>query len=36
MVFLSPIIDNNFIPVYNTAALNERYYGKLQGRKNKK
>jgi 2,3-bisphosphoglycerate-dependent phosphoglycerate mutase len=30
------ILKNNFIPVYHTAALNKRYYGKLQGRKNKK
>jgi 2,3-bisphosphoglycerate-dependent phosphoglycerate mutase len=30
------IFKNNFIPVYHTAALNERYYGKLQGRKKQK
>jgi len=30
------ILKNNFIPVYHTAALNERYYGKLQGRKKQK
>jgi len=36
MVFLSHIINNNGNPVYNTAALNERYYGKLQGRKKQK
>jgi 2,3-bisphosphoglycerate-dependent phosphoglycerate mutase len=30
------IFKDNFIPVYRTAALNERYYGKLQGRKKQK
>jgi len=30
------IFKDNFIPVYHTAALNERYYGKLQGRKKQK
>ena len=29
-------LKKNFIPVYSTAALNERYYGKLQGRKKQK
>ena len=29
-------IDKSLIPVYSTAALNERYYGKLQGRKKQK
>ena len=29
-------LKNNFITVYYTAALNERYYGKLQGRKKQK
>lgn len=30
------IFKDNFIPVYHTAALNERYYGKLQDRKKQK
>jgi 2,3-bisphosphoglycerate-dependent phosphoglycerate mutase len=30
------IINNNFIQVYHTAALNERYYGKLQGKTKQK
>lgn len=29
-------LSKELIPVYTTAALNERYYGKLQGRKRKK
>jgi len=29
-------LDKSLIPVYSTAALNERYYGKLQGRKKRK
>jgi len=31
-----PRLNNNFIPIYHTAALNERYYGKLQGREKQK
>jgi 2,3-bisphosphoglycerate-dependent phosphoglycerate mutase len=30
------ILNKNIIPVYSSDALNERYYGKLQGRKKKK
>ena len=29
-------LGENLIPVYSAAALNERYYGKLQGRKKQK
>jgi 2,3-bisphosphoglycerate-dependent phosphoglycerate mutase len=29
-------LDKNLIPVYATATLNERYYGKLQGKKKQK
>lgn len=29
-------LDNEFIPVYSTSSLNERYYGELQGRKKQK
>ena len=29
-------INKNLIPIYATAALNERYYGKLQGKEKQK
>jgi 2,3-bisphosphoglycerate-dependent phosphoglycerate mutase len=29
-------LDKNLIPVYSSDALNERYYGKLQGKKKRK
>ena len=36
MVFILEELTNNLIPVFCTAALNERYYGKLQGMKKRK
>ena len=34
--FFPEKLDKSLIPVYSTSALNERYYGKLQGRKKQK